>query len=69
MSEFQRAVGVDILREYQRLLAAQQSAHDAHDEEAIEAADHDMSHFLRMNAAGRMQEYMASRKASANHAQ
>ena len=65
MSDFQKAVGADFVREYHRLQAAQAAAHQSGDPEAVDAADHDLAHFIRMSAAGRLQEYMASRQESA----
>lgn len=62
MSGFQKPVCSDFIAEMQRLLIAQTAAHQAGDHEAIELADHDMAHFLRMNEAGRLQEYMANRR-------
>lgn len=55
---------VEMIAEYQRLLKAQSAARESKDQDAIDAADHDLSHFLRMNAHGRLQEYFASRQAS-----
>lgn len=52
---------VEMIAEYQRLLKAQADAHASKDAEAIDAADHDLAHFIRMNAANRLQEYFASR--------
>lgn len=48
----------DALQEMHRLHKAQIAA--TTDEER-DAADHDFAHFLRMNAAGRLQEYFANR--------
>lgn len=55
-----KAIGdSDFIREIQRIHQAQLSAQNA-DERA--AANDDMTHLLRMNAAGRLEEYFASRK-------
>jgi hypothetical protein len=44
----------------ERLHAAQLEAKTPEDRDA---ADHALSHFLRMNANGRLQEYFANRRA------
>lgn len=61
MSEMTRPSQSDFIRECQRLHAAQLAAGTP---EERDAADADMSLFLRYNAAGRLQEYFESRKAS-----
>jgi len=61
----ERLTSVDMIAEYQRLLAAQASAQATKDEEIIEMADHEMKMFLLANANGRLREWLASRKASA----
>lgn len=48
----------DFLREMERLHRAQLGAQTA---EEREAADDAMTHFLRMNGSGRLQEYFANR--------
>lgn len=56
-----KAIGEsEFMREIQRLHKAQVFAQSA---EERQAANDDMAHLLRMNAAGRLDEYFASRKA------
>lgn len=50
---------IDMIAAYQRLLAAQR---DAETGEERQAADDDLAHFLRMLAAGRIQEWFANRE-------
>ena len=47
------------LREVQKLHLRQL---EARTEDERDAADHDLSHLLRMNAAGRLDEYFANRE-------
>lgn len=54
----------DFIREMQRLMEAQRVAIQSKDPVAIEDAAADLTHLLRMNAAGRLQEYFASRQQS-----
>lgn len=58
MSDLSRPSQSDFIREMQRLHAAQLAA--GTDETAREAADADLSHFLRMASMGRLSEYFAS---------
>ncbi len=50
----------DAVLEWRRLTLAQQDARTTEDRDA---ADHALSHFLRMNANGRLQEYFNNRRA------
>ncbi len=59
MTDFTRPSQGDFIRIMQRLHAAQLKAETP---DAREAADEEMSHFLRMNAAGRLDEWLASRE-------
>jgi hypothetical protein len=63
MSEFVRASQLDIIAAYQRLLAAIEHSNNAEDHDA---AVEDLGHFLRMNGAGRIQEWFANRKETAS---
>lgn len=56
MSEMERPGQSDFIAIYQRLLDAQMAASTP---EERESADADFSHFLRMNAAGRLDEWIA----------
>jgi hypothetical protein len=57
MSEPERPGQSEFILTAQRLHAAQLAATTP---EEREAADHDLSHFIRMSAAGRLQEWYAS---------
>lgn len=59
MSEFARIGHAEMLAAYQRLLEAQRTAQTPEDREA---ADDDLTHYLRMMAAGRLPEWFASRQ-------
>lgn len=61
MSDLERLGQSDFIGICQQLHAAQLAA--TSDDER-EAADADLSHFLRMSAAGRLQEWIASRVTS-----
>jgi hypothetical protein len=53
----------DFIREMQRLFEAQREAVKSGDVDAIEHAAHEMTIFLRFNAAGRLQEWIAMQDA------
>jgi hypothetical protein len=59
MSELTHPGHADFIAEAQRLLKAIQSSTG----EDRTHAEHELSHFLRMNAAGRLAEYFAARRA------
>ncbi len=59
MSEFTSPSQADFIAICQRLHAAQRAASTPDEREA---ADEEFSHFLRMNAAGRLDEWLASRE-------
>jgi hypothetical protein len=63
VTDFQRVSQTDMIAAFKTLLDAQQKAVAARDAEAHEAADHEMSMFLRMMNAGRLQEWFATRAA------
>jgi hypothetical protein len=64
VTDFQRVSHPDMIAAFKQLLDAQQRAHAARDAEAVEGADHDLQHFLRMMNSGRIAEWFASRAAT-----
>lgn len=60
MSDLTRPGQASFIAEARRLLNAIEAAKEP---EAREAAEHDLSHFLRMNAAGRLPEYFRNQQA------
>lgn len=59
MSEFTPVGQVEMIAAYQKLLLARTSAVSEDDKAA---AEDDLAHYLRMLAAGRIQEWFASRR-------
>lgn len=62
MTDLTRPTQSDFITEMQRLHDAHLSALKGGDPETIQAAVDDLSHFLRMNNAGRLGEYMAQKR-------
>ncbi len=67
MSELARLSQSDFIRECQRLHARHLEAIQGEDAEALDAAIDAFAHFLRMNAAGRLQEYFDARALAARN--
>ena len=65
MSDPVRLGQSDFIRECQRLHEGVVAALRTHDIDTIDAANEAFVHFLRMNRAGRLQEYFANRAAEA----